>query len=55
MGRTLKVTAQDFAQMSDSQRIMFDAGRLFELDRIVKVLKNAGCPEDLVAKVKGGK
>lgn len=40
MGRTLKVTAQDIAQMSDSQRIMFNAGRAFELDRILKVLES---------------
>lgn len=40
MSRTLKVTAQDVAQMSDSQRIMFNAGRAFELDRILKVLES---------------
>jgi hypothetical protein len=36
----IKLTADDVAQMSDSQRIMFDAGRLFELDRILKVLES---------------
>jgi hypothetical protein len=40
VSRTLKVTAQDVAQMSDSQRIMFNAGRAFELDRILKVLES---------------
>ena len=53
MGRTLKVTAQDVAQMSDSQRIMFNAGRAFELDRIVKLLKDAGYPENMITKIKG--
>jgi len=36
----IKLTADDVSQMSDSQRIMFDAGRLFELDRILKVLES---------------
>jgi hypothetical protein len=40
MSRTVKVTAQDVAQMSDSQRIMFNAGRAFELDRILKALES---------------
>lgn len=53
MGRTLKVTAQDIAQMSDSQRIMFNAGRAFELERIIKLLRDVGYPESTIAIVKG--
>jgi hypothetical protein len=53
VGKSFKITQQDIQQMSDSQRIMFNAGRAFELERIIKLLRDVGCPESTIAIVKG--